>query len=299
MKIKSSKGERVFDFFNVTLMAVYAFICLYPFLYVIILSLNDGKDAMRGGIYFWPRVWTLDNYATLFQDKRLLGSFLISVIRTVSGIALSMIVNSMYAYALTKKDLPFRKVFNWIIIVPMYFGGGIIPYYLICKGIGITNTIWVYIIPAIAVSFYILLLRTSMSEFPPALEESAQLDGAGYFTIFWKLIMPLSLPSLATIGLLTGIAHWNDWLDGTIMVSNSRLWPMQTLLLNILQGADIMAFFKGKNLNAAGAMVKKIAITPESLKMAMLVITIVPIFMIYPFAQKYFIKGMMVGSVKG
>lgn len=299
MLVKRSSGEKIFDLLNVILMLAFALICLYPFWYIIIMSFNDGKNAMRGGIYLFPRELSLENYITLFTDKRLVGSFLISVSRTTAGTLLAVVANSMYAYAISKRDLPFRKFFNWLIVIPMYFGGGIIPYYLICKGLSLTNNILVYIIPGIIIPFHILLIRTSMQEFPSALEESVQIDGGGYFILFWKLVMPLSLPILATVALLAGIGHWNDWFDGTVMVSNSRLWPMQTLLLNILQGADIMAFFKGKNLSTAGSMVKKINITPESLKMAMLVITVTPIFMIYPFAQRYFIKGIMIGSVKG
>jgi len=297
--MKLSKGERVFEVFNVTVMILFAAICLYPFLYVIALSFNEGKDAMRGGIYLFPRVFTLENYTKLFEDKRLAGSFLISVFRTVTGASLGMLVNALFAFALSKNDLPFRKILNWLIVIPMYFGGGIIPYFLVCKSLHLTNNVLVYVIPWLATPFYIMLLRISMKDLPDSLEESAQLDGAGYGTVFFRIVLPLCLPALFTVILLGGITHWNDWLDGSIMVSNSRLWPMQTLLLNILQGADMMSFFKGKNLSTAGGMVRKIEITPESLKMAMLVLTVVPIFMIYPFAQQYFIRGIMVGSVKG
>lgn len=297
--MRSSKSEKVFDVFNVILMVLFAFICIYPFYYVLVVSFNDGKDAMRGGLFLFPRVFSLENYKAIFNDKRLISSFVISVFRTGVGTAMAVVVNSLYAYALSKRDLPYRKLFNWLVVIPMYFGGGIIPYFLICQGLGLTNTVWVYIIPWLITPFHVMLLRVSMEEFPESLEESAQLDGAGYLRIFIQIVLPLSLPALATITLLAGITHWNDWLDGSIMVSDSRLWPMQTLLLNILQGADMASFFKDKNLATAGGMVKKINITPESIKMAMLVITVVPIFMIYPFAQRFFIKGIMVGSVKG
>lgn len=297
--MKLTRGERVFEVFNIILMVLFAAICIYPFIYVTALSFNDGMDAMRGGIYFWPREFTLENYQKLFEDKRLLGSFLISALRTACGATAAVLVNALFAYAISKADLPFRKVFNWMIVIPMYFAGGIIPYFLICKSLHLTNTVWVYIIPWLATPFHIMLLRISMKELPESLEESAQLDGAGYGTIFFRIVLPLVTPALATVALLGGITQWNDWLDGSIMVSNTRLWPMQTLLLSILQGSDMMSFFKDKNLSTAGGMYRKISITPESLKMAMLVITVIPIFMIYPFAQRYFIKGMMIGSVKG
>lgn len=297
--MKRSRSEIIFDTLNVTLMVLFAFICIYPFFYVLVVSFNDGKDAMRGGLFLFPREFSLENYTAIFQDKRLTSSFVISAFRTVVGTGLAVVVNSLYAYAVSKRDLPFRKVFNWLIVIPMYFGGGIIPYFLICQGLGLTDTVWVYIIPWLITPFHVMLLRVNMEEFPESLEESAQLDGAGYLRIFVQIVLPLSMPAIATITLLAGITHWNDWLDGSIMVSDSRLWPMQTLLLNILQGADMASFFKDKNLSSAGSMVKKINITPESIKMAMLVITVVPIFMIYPFAQRFFIKGIMVGSVKG
>jgi putative aldouronate transport system permease protein len=295
---KHNLGEIIFDYCNMFFMILFAVVCMYPFLYILVLSFNDGRDAMRGGIYLFPRVFSLENYITIFSDKRLWGSFGISVFRTVASIVLGVLINAMYAYAISKSDLPGRKFFNWLIVIPMYFGAGIIPYYLICQKLHLINNIWVYVLPWLAAPFHIMILRIAMKELPASLEESAQLDGAGYPKMFVQIILPLTLPSLATVSLLTGIFHWNDWLDGTIMATRSALWPLQTLLLNILQGSDMNAFFRSRNLGAAGGMVRKIAITPESLKMAMLVVTVLPIFMVYPFAQKYFIRGMLVGSVK-
>ncbi|MGI5855281.1 MAG: carbohydrate ABC transporter permease [Candidatus Merdivicinus sp.] len=297
--MKMTKGERVFDVFNTTVLILFAAICVYPFIYVAALSFNDGMDAMKGGIYFFPREFTLDNYRKLFEDKRLLGSLMISIFRTLVGGGLAVLVNALYAFAISKSDLPLRKLFNWMIVIPMYFGGGLIPYYLVCRSLHLTNTIWVYVIPWLATPFHVMLLRISMKEMPDSLEESAQLDGAGYGTIFFRIILPLCKPALATVALLGGITHWNDWLDGTIMVFKSSLWPMQTLLLSILQGADMSNFLKDKGIMMSGGIYRKINITPESLKMAMLMLTVVPVFMIYPFAQRYFIKGMMIGSVKG
>jgi len=297
--VKLTRGEKIFQAFNITLLTTFALLCIYPFVYVIALSFNDGMDAMRGGIYLLPRKFTFENYTKLFEDRRLIGSFLISVFRTVVGATLGALVNAMFAYGISKSDLPFRRFFNWMVIIPMYFGGGIIPYFLVCKALRLTNNVLVYVIPWLVTPFHIMLLRISIKELPESLEESAYIDGAGYGRIFFKIVLPLCLPAIATVILLGGIAHWNDWLDGTIMMSNSRLWPMQTLLLHILQGADMMSFFKERNLSTAGGMVRKIRITPESLKMAMLVITVLPIFMIYPFAQRYFIRGIMIGSIKG
>jgi putative aldouronate transport system permease protein len=297
--VKPTRGERAFEVLNVTLMSLFAFVCLYPFVYIFALSFNDGLDSMRGGIWLFPRQFTLDNYARLFEDRRLVSSLLISIYRTAVGAPLGTLLNALFAFAISKRDLPGGKALGWMVVIPMYFGGGLIPYYLVCRALGLINSPLVFVIPWLATPFFILLLRVSMRELPDSLEESVMLDGGGYVTVFFRIVLPLTLPALATVSLLGGITHWNDWLDGTIMVTRSQLWPLQTLLLNIIQGSDMSSFFRGPGRAPTGAMARRITITPESLKMAMLVITVVPIFMIYPFAQRYFIRGMMVGSMKG
>lgn len=290
--MKRSFGEKAFDVFNVVFLTMFAAICLYPFIYILALSFNDGTDAMKGGIYFFPRMFTLDNYETIFKDKRLLNSLGITIFRTVVGTVLGVALNTLYAYAISKPDLPFRRFFNWLIVIPMYFGSSLIPYYIICQKLHLINNVWVYIIPWAITPFHIMLLRIAIKDLPASLEESAELDGASYPMIFVKIILPLIVPAIATVALLSGLFHWNDWFDGTVMTNKSSLWPLQTLLLNIIQGADMSSFMK------TGHTLRKVSITTESVKMAMLVFTVLPIFMIYPFAQKYFIRGMMVGSVK-
>ncbi len=297
--MKPTVGQRVFGLFNGCFMVVFCALCIYPLVLVTALPFNDGMDAMRGGIYLWPRAPSLENYRTILKENRIITSALISIYRTVVGASLSVLLNAGFAYALTKKDLPGRRLFLWFILVPMYFGGGIIPYFLVCKALGLVNNILVYVLPAIFNTFFILLIRVGLLDVPVSLEESAKLDGAGYGTIFFRIYFPLSLPILATVALLSGLGHWNDWFDGTVMVLTSRLWPLQTLLLHIIQGADIMSFFKGRNIAMAGSYLKKTRITVESLKMAMLVITVAPVVVLYPVLQRYYIKGVMVGSLKG
>ncbi len=297
--MKPTAGQRAFGIVNGAGMALFCVACIYPLVLVTALSFNDGMDAMRGGIYLWPRVWSLENYRTILTENRIVSSALISIYRTVTGAALSVILNACFAYALTKHDLPGRRFFLWFILVPMYFGGGIIPYFLVCRALGLVNTLLVYVLPAIFSPFYILLIRVGLQDLPASLEESAKMDGAGYGRIFFQIYFPLSGPILATVALLSGVGHWNDWFDGTVMVLSSRLWPLQTLLLNIIQGADIMSFFKKRNIAMAGSYLKKTKITVESLKMAMLVITVAPVVLLYPFLQRYFVKGIMVGSLKG
>jgi putative aldouronate transport system permease protein len=278
---------------------LFSLLCIYPFIYTLALSFNEGMDSMKGGIYLFPRAFTWTNYRIILTDARILSSLMISVSRTVLGTVSAVVVNSMFAFALAKRTLPGRKFLNWYVMIPMFFGGGLIPYFIICKSLGLVNTFWVFVIPWIMSPFYILMIRVYFLGMSDSLEESAKIDGANYWVIFFKIYFPLALPCLATIALLAGLTHWNDWYDGTVMVYKSSLWPMQTLLLNITTGSDITAFFKNRNLQNAGSLVKKISITPQSIKSAMLIITILPIVMIYPYLQKYFIKGMMIGSIKG
>jgi len=292
---KRSKGEKVFNVINITFMVFLCVVSLYPLLFVLALSFNDGVDAMRGGIYLFPRQFTFDNYTQIFQDSRFMNALQITIFRAVVGLALTVLLNSCFAFALSKKDLPYRKLISWFIFIPMYFSGGLIPYFLVCRDLGLYNNIWVYIIPWITMPMYIMMMRAYFVEMPISLEESAMMDGAGYFRIFFQICLPLSLPTLATIALLSGVMHWNDWLDGTIMVSTSRLWPLQTLLLNVIQGAEASTYLK-QRFGASGG--KNIKVTVEALKMAMLVVTIVPIAMVYPLVQRFFIKGMMIGAVK-
>jgi putative aldouronate transport system permease protein len=295
--VKKFSKRNIFNLLIISGFILFSIICIYPFIYVTALAFNDGIDAMKGGIYLLPRKFTLQNFITIFKDERLLGSTMISIYRTVLGAVFSVILNSSFAFALSKKDIPGRKFISWYILIPMYFSGGLIPYFLVCKQLDLVNNILVYLLPWLIMPFYILLLKVYYTGMPESMEESAMIDGAGYFTIFFKIYFPLSAPALATIALLSGIVHWNDWLDGTIMVSNSRIWPLQTLLLNIVQGSDmIKLLFKNANSSMANNRVK---ITYESVKMAILVFTVAPIAVIYPFLQKYFVKGIMLGSIKG
>lgn len=297
--MRARNSEKVFNVVNMTGFFLFSLLCIYPFIYTLALSFNEGMDSMKGGIYLFPRAFTLTNYRIILTDARILSSLMISVSRTVLGTVSAVVVNSMFAFALAKRTLPGRKFLNWYVMIPMFFGGGLIPYFIICKSLGLVNTFWVFVIPWIMSPFYILMIRVYFLGMSDSLEESAKIDGANYWVIFFKIYFPLALPCLATIALLAGLTHWNDWYDGTVMVYKSSLWPMQTLLLNITTGSDITAFFKNRNLQNAGSLVKKISITPQSIKSAMLIITILPIVMIYPYLQKYFIKGMMIGSIKG
>ena len=295
-KVKTSLGDKIFTGVNTLVMLLFSFLCLYPFLYVLALSFNDGIDAQRGGIYFWPRVFTWENYAAIFKSSDIINAYGITIFRVVVGTLLGLLFSAALSYAMSRKSLPFRRILNWMVLVPMYFSGGLIPTYLVISGLGLRDNIWVYVLPSIYGSFNIILIRTYMKQLSESLHESAVLDGAGEYRIFTRIILPLSAPVLATVALFIAVGHWNDWFTATIYTSSKKLWPASTLLLNILQSSEISTYVNAKFFMIGQARQK--VVTPEALKMAMLVVTTVPIVIVYPFLQKYFVKGIMIGSLK-
>lgn len=294
-RIKSSAWDSIFNCLNGSFMIAFAFVCLYPFIYVLALSLNEGIDAQKGGIYFWPRQFSLESYSAIFKNPDILNAYSITLFRVILGTLLSILFVAACAYAMSRKTLPFRRFFNWMILIPMYFSGGIIPYYLVISGLGLKDSIWVFVIPFIYSSFNIILMRTFMVQLPESLNESAKLDGAGDFIIFTRIILPLSMPVIATVALFTAVYHWNDWYTATVFSTGKKMWPVSTLLLNILKSSEISSFVNTKFFMLGG---RKRVVTPEALKMAMLIVTTLPIVIVYPFLQKYFVKGVMIGSIK-
>lgn len=292
--MKTKPGDMVFNITNYSFLLVFCFLCVYPFIYITAISFNDAKDAVRGGIYFWPRVFSLANYNVIFQNDTILRAYIVTILRVASSIFLQLLLGSLFAYGISRNEFQARKFLNWWIIIPMYFWGGLIPYYIVLKSIGLLNNFFTYIIPVLYSSFNILLLRTSIKEVPVAMEESAKLDGANEPVIFFRIIIPLIKPTLAAIALFIGVGAWNDWYTGFTFISNSKLWCAQNVLLYLLQSNE------ASNLVNIAKMKKgtTIKVTAESVKMAMLIVTTVPVLCIYPFLQKYFVKGIMIGSLK-
>ncbi|WNQ08872.1 carbohydrate ABC transporter permease [Paenibacillus aurantius] len=291
----------LFSLLNGAFLILFSMSMLYPFLYILIYSLNDGKDSMLGALYFYPRQFTLDNYAQVFHNPKIWQAYRITIMRTLLGTILHVSLCTLMAYALSKKTLPGRTFFTFYIFLPTIFSAGFIPYFITLQKLHLVNTFWVYIIPMLFSFFHIVIIRTFLQGIPEELEESARIDGYGDFQIFLRVILPLSGPVLATISLFNGVAHWNDWFTGTYFVSDKSLIPVQTLLQQMLTEAEALSSSMQRaaqqggqtmNNNVAGA-------TPESLRMALLVITVFPILCIYPFLQRYFVKGVMMGSVKG
>ena len=297
-KIKIN-GDFFIDVFVYAFATFVFVVTLYPFLNVLAISFNESSDTVRGGIYVWPRIFTLQNYEKLFDYPNIPRAAVNSVVRTVLGTVLGLFFTSITAYAVSRKDYIFRKPIMVLFLVAMYVNGGLIPGYLLIRSIGLMNSFWVYIIPGLIGIFNVILMRSFMDTLPLSLQESAMLDGASDFYIYSRIIMPLSLPSIATIALFLSVGHWNDWF--TAYLYNSRR-PENTLLQYELQKviADTFAQQAPPPDATSDIMRQKMAdVTPKSIQMAIMIVVTTPILMVYPFIQKYFIKGMLIGSLKG
>lgn len=296
---KLSAGEKIFKFVNYALIILLCLSIILPFLNILALSFNAGKDAERGGIYFWPRVWTLENYREVFTSANIGKAFAISIFRTALGTIAGVFLAAMAAYTLKSKTMPGVRFFTLMVFFTMLFSGGIIPYYMLLKSLHLTNTIWVYVLPGLYSAWNLIIMRTFFQQISISLEESAKLDGCSDFGIFMRIIMPLSKPVLATISLFTAVTHWNDWFTGAFFVRTASLRPLSTLLQEMLTKQDAI---RESLMQAAGTtqyqMLERMQLTGDSLKMATIIVVVAPIIVAYPFIQKYFAKGAMIGSVK-
>lgn len=289
--------SQLFNAINVLLLGLLSLSIVLPLLNILVLSFNGGKDTAMGGVYFWPRAFTLNNFIEVFSDNRIINGYLITIARTVLGTAASVLLTAMAAFALKKKDLPGRTPALFLIFFTMLFSGGIIPNYMLIKGIGLKNNFLVYIIPGLYSAWNIIIMRTFFEGISVSLEESATIDGAGYFRIFLQIILPLSKPVIAVIALFVGVGHWNDWYSGAFYVQDAALKPVSTILQEMLtQQMKLKNLITNSNMSAITA---QRMVTGDSLKMATVVVTMAPIMAVYPFIQKYFAKGVMIGAVKG
>ncbi|WP_099204088.1 carbohydrate ABC transporter permease [Scatolibacter rhodanostii] len=293
---KRTRGQKIFTGFNYLLLGVFGFITFYPFWYVLVASLNTGRDFAKGGVYFLPREFTLQNYQMAFQDERIFTSLGISVSKTLLGTVISLLAVALLAYALSIKTLPGRTGITFFFFFTTLFSGGMIPYYMQLRTLGLTNSFWLYIWPAVYSFFNLVLMRSNFNSIPEELRESAHLDGAGDVRVLFQIYLPLSKPILATLALLIGVGHWNDWFTGAYYQSVQQLKPASTVLQQLLSEATANQTVKLGQETTLGSMT---SYTSQSLQMAFVMILTMPIVAVYPFLQKYYVKGMMIGSVKG
>lgn len=298
---KKNKGNRKLgatDYVLALILVLVIIVTLYPFLNVLAISLNDATDTARGGLTIFPREFTLQNYQEIFSsNNNLLIAFKNSVLRTVIGTVLGTFCCALFAYILSKKDFIFRKELTIMLVITMYVSGGLIPSFLINRQLGLVNSFWVYIIPVLVSAFNVIVIRSFIEGLPDALEESAKMDGAGELTIFFRIIVPLSKPVLATIALFIAVGQWNSWFDTYLYNSaNVDLTTLQYELTKIMDNAQSLSATDVNMLNNQQMIANRT--TPESLKMAITVIATVPILVVYPFLQKYFVSGLTLGAVK-
>lgn len=290
---KTSFGDKIFTVCNVLFMIAFVVITLYPVLNTLAISLNDGTDALRGGIYLFPRKFTMKNYITVLEKDNLVTGAYITVARTVVGTVFSLVTNAILAYIVSRKRFLFKQQLSLFWVVTMYVNGGMIPTFLLFKELHLTNSFWVYVIPGMISAFNMLVIRTYMNGIPDSLEESAQLDGAGYMTIFWKIISPLCKPVYATVALFVAVGQWNSWFDAMLYNRmSSEYTTLQYELMKLLSSVTNQGNSAEAMKNAAGT------VTPTSVRAAATILTMLPIVCLYPFLQRYFVTGLTIGGVK-
>lgn len=290
---RKTKGEALFDFCNNLAMLLIIFITLYPIWFVLVNSLNEGMDGMRGGIYWWPRIFSFENYKAVFASPGIMMAMGITVAKTVVGTVLHVLFTAMVAYAFSRRDLIGGKYYLMIGTITMFFGGGLIPTYLLIKDLNLLDNFLVYIIPVLFSFYDLIIFMTFFREIPDGLEEAAKIDGANDWRIFLQIVIPVSMPVVATIALFHGVYQWNDYFTGVIYMNDMDLQPIQTYLYRIVAQSS------SNQMAAAvpGGVTR--TVTSQSIKLATMVVTTLPIVFVYPFLQRYFVKGMMIGSIKG
>ena len=296
--MKKTTGEKVFDVFNYALLIGLSIIMLYPYLNQVAVSLNDGMDTILGGVTIFPRKFTWTNYESLFNSSEILQAFVLTAVVTVLHTGLVLVITTAAAYAITKKDLPFRNAITTMFIIPMYIGGGIIPTFILYRYLGLLNSPMVYIITACFSFYNMIVIRTFIQGLPESLSEAAFIDGANEVTTLFKIIIPISMPVIATVALWTIVDTWNSWTNTLYFVNERSLYTLQYVVMQIIKQNDIVAKLASEQALTGGEMTDTAQTTSESLKAAAIIFSTIPIVAVYPFLQKYFVKGVTIGAVK-
>ena len=305
-RYRISVSEKTFRCFNYVFLALLAFVTIFPFWFAIQASFTDPTTKMG---LFWPREYFYQNYWLVFTTDGLGRAYLITVLRVLVAVPPMLIVTGSAAFALTRKELKGRKVIIFYYFITMFISGGLIPFYMVLKTVGLLDSFWVFVFPTIFSVWTMIVMKTSFQGLPEGLVEAALIDGASYGRIFFRIILPLSTPMIATLGLFQAVWHWNDWFVGAFYARDPHLWPLQTFLRYAVinpGGGGSMAYTLGARAannperfsEDPRIMVELLKVTPESLKYAFIVVTTVPILLVYPFIQRYFIKGVLIGSIK-
>ena len=296
MKIKKTKGEQVFDVFNVILMAIVAAVMILPMLHVLSVSLSEGSESIKGGFFFYPHGFNLKGYETVFKDPLLIRSYGNTILYVIGNTVLTLFFTALTAYPLSIPGFRLKIPVTVFLTITMFISGGTIPTYMLMRNLGFINSVWVMILPFCVGAYNVILFRTFFTGIPAALREAAIIDGASEVTVLFRIIFPLSKAIFATIGLFTLVAKWNDWFSALIYLNEESMYPLQMILRKILYNTD-----RGmKELDPiTRQMFANNEVTAQNIKMAAIIITTLPILCVYPFIQKYFVKGVFVGTIKG
>ncbi len=295
--MKRTKGEKIFNIFNIAFLTLLCVIMVYPYLNQVAVAFNEGRDTMLGGITIFPRKFTLVNFKAVFTNPDFLNGAFISVTKVLLHTLLAVAMTFMSAFALTRKGLPWKRQFTLFLMIPTYISAGVIPTYILYRYLGFIDSFWVYVIPA-SYSFYnMVILRSFLQELPASIDESAEIDGANEFQTMVKITFPMSLPVIATVTLWVAVNSWNEYNLTLMYVSNRKLYTLQYLMMQIVKESELVQEMAMQS--AMGNENAVVAPTPDSVKAATLIVTTLPIIMVYPFLQKYFVKGITVGAVKG
>lgn len=294
--MKKTFGDKVIDAIIVLIMCIVVIVMLYPMWNTLVISFNDALDSIKGGIYLWPRKWTLYNYQTIFKNNTIFRAFMISVARTLLTTVLNVFFSGLLAYILSHKNFVFRKFLTGFMVMTMYINAGLIPQYFLYRSLGLINTFWVYILPALVGAFNVIVIRTYINSLPASLVESAKIDGAGELRIYFKIIIPMCLPVLATVALWVAVGAWNSWFDSYIFAPKQELSTMQYEMMKIIASSMQMGIQQPDYITEQSQQSRN-TVTPNSLRAAMTIVATVPILVVYPFLQKYFVT-INIGSVK-
>ena len=294
MKIKRSKAEQAFNIFNIILMFVLMVVTLYPLLYVLFASLSDASKLMQhSGLLFKPLGLNLSSYKIVIQDRQILSGYMNTIIVVVAGVLISMVLTILGAYTLSRKNLYWGKMISMIVIIPMFFSGGLIPFYLLVKNLGMLDSLWALILPTALSTYNMMIMRTALAGVPKALEEAAEIDGANPLVVLFRILIPLTIPTIAVLILYYAVANWNSWFNAMLFLPKAKeKWPLQLVLRNLLIQNQT------DDLTSGVAAADKFSVS-ETIKYATIIVSTLPILCLYPFLQKYSLKGVMVGSVKG
>ena len=299
-KIKVSAEDRAVEIVCYIIFSIAAFLCLYPFYYILINTVSANDISARGDVLFWPKGFHMHNYVSASRIDGLLQAFKISLLRTSIGTALTVFASAFLGFMFTQEKMWARKFWYRFVVATMYFNAGIIPWYLVMKQMHLTNNFWGYILPAVVSPFNLILTKTFVESVPKELQEAAEMDGAGILTVFFRVIIPVIKPIMATVAIFSAVSQWNAFQDTLLLMTEKKLYPLQFVLYQYLNQASSLASLAQSNTSTSSlAAAAATTQTTTSVRMTITVIVVLPIMLVYPIFQKYFVKGIMIGAVKG